>query len=765
MGTRREPGTEPETEELVGEVEHVTYHDPRTLYTVLKVRPESGAARRFGLFAGSRLTAVGRAPGLEEGTRVRFVGRWTRHPTHGEQFEFEACVPLAPIEPAGIERYLASKTFEGIGPTLAGRIVKKLGSETLERIQSEPSALDGIPGLGTKVAERLRETVASQASVHRTFAFLVGLSLGPQLAQAAIARFGPDCETAVRRDPYVLTRVHGVGFRRADRAAARLGMPADDPRRMAAAMAHVLDEGAGDGHTWLPLGELVDAARIALDGAAPRESFLETLADGEARVVIDRELLPDADPPGAGPVDERHAAYLPGLHRAESELARGLARLLQSAPTEPLADARALEKAEAATAIALNPDQREAVLTLLANPVAVLTGGPGVGKTTIVRFVATLAEAAGATVRLASPTGRAAKRLAEATGRPASTVHRLLGFQPGMSRGGGGFERGRDKPLRAGLVLVDEISMLDVALARRLVDAVEAPTRLVLVGDPDQLPSVGPGSVLADLIASDRVPVARLTRIYRQAAESRIVENAHRILAGELPLLPGRGDVGSDFYLFPCDDLEATADLLLDVVTRRVPSTFGLDWTQDVQVIAPMYRGPCGVDALNDRLREAQDTRGREVERAERRWRVGDRVIQTRNDYEREVFNGDMGRIVTVTEEGQTTVRFPEQDVVYTPAALADLLPAYAITVHRSQGGEFPAVAIPLVTQHRMMLQRNLLYTAVTRARRLVVLVGSRRALSMAIDNAEARMRRSALCERLVRALSRPAPPPAGGAR
>jgi exodeoxyribonuclease V alpha subunit len=709
---------------LTGDVERVTYENEETSFRVLRLGSLEGAGRRDAIAVVGVFQAVG------AGTRVRVSGEFVVDQRHGEQFRAEALVLLAPSTLGGVEKYLGSGLIPKIGPGFAKRIVERFGMDTLRVLDAEPERLREVKGLGAARVDEIKKSWASQRAISNVMMLLQTHGASPALATRIFRHYGDRAASIVERHPYRLAlEVRGVGFKTADRLARALGIAGDHPDRAQAGALHELESLSDQGHTTVPRAALVERAAGMLEiDSAHVEAAIDGLWAQERVVVEDDELT------------------LARLHRAEVEVVRGLSRLL-GAPADPLpALEAALAAFEREAGMALAPTQREAVRAAAQHKVVVITGGPGVGKTTIVRAILRSLDRAKLRTRLAAPTGRAAKRLSEATGRDASTLHRLLEFDPHNMR----FTRDAQHPLDAGAVILDEASMIDVPLAASLFAALPSQARLIVVGDADQLPSVGPGALLRDLIESRVVKVVRLTEIFRQADASGIVKNAHRILRGELPESASPDDPRADFFVIPRRDPEQTAELVSELVVQRIPRRFALDPRREIQVLTPMHRGPVGTTALNARLQSALNPSGSALESRGQILRAGDKVMQKRNDYERDVFNGDIGAVSTVDAVArELDVRFDQREVHYEDADLDALTLAYATSIHKSQGSEYPAVVIPLLTSHFVMLSRNLIYTAVTRAKRLCVLCADPRALEIALGETRREQRMTRLARRL----------------
>ncbi|APU40352.1 MULTISPECIES: ATP-dependent RecD-like DNA helicase [unclassified Streptomyces] len=725
-----------------GVLERITYANEDSGYTVARVDTGRGS--------GDLLTVVGSLLGAQPGESLRMEGRWGSHPQYGRQFSVENYRTVLPATVQGIRRYLGSGLIKGIGPKIADRIVEHFGTDTLDVIEAEPKRLIEVPGLGPKRTRLIGAAWEEQKAIKEVMVFLQGVGVSTSIAVRIYKKYADASISVVRNQPYRLAAdVWGIGFLTADRIAQAVGIPHDSPERVKAGLQYALSQSTDQGHCFLPEEKLIaDGVKLLqVDTGLVIECLAELAADPEGVV---RESVPD---PQGGP-DPLTAVYLVPFHRAELSLVGQVRRLLNAEddrmPSFQDVDwDKALGWLAGRTGASLAPEQRDAVRLALTRKVAVLTGGPGCGKSFTVRSIVELARAKKAKVVLAAPTGRAAKRLSELTGAEASTVHRLLELKPG-----GDAAYDRDRPLDADLVVVDEASMLDLLLANKLVKAVAPGAHLLLVGDVDQLPSVGAGEVLRDLLAEGGpVPAVRLTRIFRQAQQSGVVTNAHRINTGVQPITDGL----PDFFLFPEEDTEAAGVLAVDVAARRIPARFGLDPRRDVQVLAPMHRGPAGAGNLNGLLQQAM-TPARpnlpEKRFGGRVFRVGDKVTQIRNNYDKGangVFNGTVGVVTGLdVEEQRLTVRTEEdEEIGYEFSELDELAHAYAVTIHRSQGSEYPAVVIPVTTGAWMMLQRNLLYTAVTRAKKLVVLVGSRKALGQAVRTVSAGRRYTAVAPRL----------------
>ncbi|MDD9981051.1 MAG: ATP-dependent RecD-like DNA helicase [Gammaproteobacteria bacterium] len=713
-----------EREVLAGSVERVTFHSEESGFCVLRVKAR-----------GHRelVTVVGHAAAVASGEWITASGEWVNDRTWGPQFRSRFLKASAPTSTEGIERYLGSGMIRGIGPVYAKKLVRAFRERVFDVIEADPERLREVDGIGPVRAERITAAWAEQKAVREIMMFLHAHGVGTARAVRIFRTYGADAVQVMSENPYRLARdIRGIGFRTADAIAMRLGIETTAMIRVRAGIAHALTEAMDDGHCGLPAEELLPMAATLLD--APEDLV---------RAAVEEELAAGnvvADAAGDTP-----CVFLAGLYGAERGIGARLHRIAAGPPPWPHIDPdKALPWIERRIGITLAESQDAAVRLALTSKVLVITGGPGVGKTTIVNAILRILAAKGATLLLCAPTGRAARRMTETSGFEARTIHRLLEVDP-MS---GGFRRDADNPVDCDLLVVDEASMVDVLLMHALLKAVPDHAALLIVGDIDQLPSVGPGQVLADIIGSGAVPVVRLTEVFRQAAKSRIIVNAHRINDGALPDLD-RPEAISDFYFVPADDPESAVPRIVELVRTRIPRRFGLDAVRDIQVLCPMNRGGVGARSLNIELQAALNPAGeRRVERFGWTFAPGDKVMQVENDYDKEVYNGDIGRIDDVDPDlGEVTARFDDRVVNYGFGELDALVPAYATTIHKSQGSEYPAVVIPLMTQHYVMLQRNLLYTGVTRGKRLVVLVGQRKAIAIAVKAASGRRRWSKLRE------------------
>lgn len=713
---------------LEGVLERIVFFNEENGFTVAKLQ----VAKRRDLVA-----IVGVLPSPMPGETLRLKGEWIVDSKFGEQFRVNSCLSVLPATLTGIEKYLGSGLVKGIGPIMAKRIVAKFGLETLDIIEDNTEKLLEVKGIGSIRVERIAKAWQEQKEIREVMIFLQGEGVSSTYAVKIYKAYGDKAISVVKENPYRLALdISGIGFKTADKIAQNMGIDPGSPMRAEAGIIHVLSELVDEGHVYYPYEELKQKAADLLEVDKDiLDTALATLTE-QRRVVIEEH-------------PEHQAVYLTPLHVAEVNVALRLKTLLNSPKQLPQIDIeKAIDWVQRVNRIELAEMQKEALRKAITGKVMVITGGPGTGKTTLVNSLIKILGKKGQHIALASPTGRAAKRLSEVTGREAKTIHRLLEFSPSE----GGFKRNEDNPLDADLIIIDEVSMVDILLMNHLLKAIPLVATLLLVGDADQLPSVGPGNVLKDIIASEQVETIRLTEIFRQAQGSLIVVNAHRVNRGEHLQLKTSPEQQANLFFINREEPEKVVEVVKELCQRRLPQAFHLDPLEDIQVMTPMHRGTVGVANLNAELQSLLNPNGKAVARGGRLFRVNDKVMQIKNNYEKETFNGDIGRIVGIDlEEQKLMVKFEDRVIDYDWSELDELVLAYAISIHKSQGSEYPAVVIPLLTQHYIMLQRNLLYTAITRAKRLVVLVGSKRAIAIAIKNNKVRFRYTNLSQRLTK--------------
>ena len=720
----------PSLETVTGSVESIVFRNDETGYTVCSVKTQGDGDRQYDAV----VTVVGSCAAIWEGEEIHAEGEWVRHPSHGQQFQAKTITCITPTSTEGIRRYLASGMIKGIGPKFAQRIVDHFGERTLEVIDKESGRLREVEGIGERRRKLIKESWTEQRDVREIMIFLQSHGIGTAKASRIYRQYGADAIAIVKRNPYRLCEdVWGIGFKTADAIALSVGIPHDSEVRARAGLIYTLQTESDEGHCFTPEPDLLLHAQALLD------ITVEILGDALSKEFEKGTLVKEED-----------RIYLRDLFRAETRVAASLTRLLDAPqPFAPIDATVAIPWAERKMGLNLAPLQREALRNAVTSKVSIITGGPGVGKTTIIRALTEIFGARKMDIRLAAPTGRAAKRMSEATGREAQTIHRLLKFNPSVV----GFEFNIDNPLGGDCFILDETSMIDIRLMDQFLQALPDSATLILVGDTDQLPSVGPGNVLRDLIASGQIPCCRLDTIFRQDTSGLIVRNAHHVNHGE-PFETHTGD--SDFYFVETGDPERIIARTVELMTNRIPVKFKLDPLADVQVLTPMRRNLLGTENLNSVIQTALNPSGPSLVRGCTHFRVNDRVMQLRNNYDKEVFNGDIGFIKQVDAEDRALiVLFDGRPVRYAQSELDELVLAYACSIHKSQGSEYPAVIVLLHTQHFKLLQRNLLYTAITRGKRLVMVVGSSRAINIAIKANQVRERRTSLRERLRGAIQR----------
>ncbi len=718
--------TDNPVERISGSIERVTFHSEESGFCVLKTKVK-----------GHRdlITVIGSAASITPGEYVECVGSWHNDKTHGLQFKSTLLKVVPPSTLEGIEKYLGSGMVKGIGPHFAKILIKAFGVDVFTVIEETPERLLTLPGIGKKRTDKVTAAWSEQKAIREIMVFLQSHGVGTGRAVRIYKTYGDEAIVKVSENPYRLALdIHGIGFKTADLIAQKLGIAPDSLIRAQAGVRHVLQELSGDGHCAASQDSLIQEAEKLL------EIPVSILEEAVREEVVQENLVQED-------IEGINCLFLTPLYRAEIGVANSIKRILDGVPPwGKVEEVKALPWVEEKTGLTLSESQKDAVRLALTNKMVVITGGPGVGKTTLVNSILLIVRAKQVNVTLCAPTGRAAKRLSESTGLEAKTIHRLLEFDPKSF----GFKRSKDNPLETDLVVIDESSMVDVTLMNKLLAAIPSSAALMIVGDVDQLPSVGPGSVLADIIDSGAVPTVRLIEIFRQAASSRIIVNAHRINKGEMPLKGEAGEL-TDFYFIPAETPEEIHAKLLQVVTERIPKRFGMHSVKDVQVLTPMNRGGLGSHSLNAELQKALNPNGEpKVTRFGTTFSPGDKVIQTVNNYDKEVFNGDIGQIDTIdTVEGVIRVEYDGRIVEYEFGELDEVSLAYATSIHKSQGSEYPAVVIPLAMQHYTLLERNLIYTAVTRGKKLVTIIGQPKALAMAVKNRKSNKRLTNLAARI----------------